>query len=89
MLLFTYNDYLDYNSNYKIQKFVKLQNKKVNSQINIKKPPGDFTDTLDVVLNKYIDLNIEKLLKEEQEISYVINDYFIVQICEVTLNSLE
>ena len=89
MLLFTYNDYLDYNSNYKIQKFVKLQNKKVNSQINIKKPPDDFTGTLDVILNKYIDIDIEKLLKEEQEISYVINDYFKVQICEVTLNNLE
>jgi len=35
MQIFTYNDYLDYISNYKIKKLIKIQNKRIKIKNNI------------------------------------------------------
>ena len=37
MQIFTYNDYLDYISNYKIKKLIKIQNKRIKIKNNIEK----------------------------------------------------
>ena len=49
MQIFTYNDYLDYISNYKIKKLIKIQNKRIKIKNNIEK---------EKYKNKKIDLQI-------------------------------
>ena len=90
MQLFTYNDYLDYVSNSKIKKLIQGQNKKAyNIDIIEKNKRISKEKKLVEMFNENIENAIEKLLYDEQEVSYIINDYFKIQICDVNSENLE
>lgn len=90
MQLFTYNDYLDYVSNSKIKKLIHGQNKKAyNIDIIEKNKRISKEKKLVEMFNENIENAIEKLLYDEQEVSYIINDYFKIQICDVNSENLE
>ena len=90
MQLFTYNDYLDYMSNSKIKKLIQGQNKKAyNIDIIEKNKRISKEKKLVEMFNENIENAIEKLLYDEQEVSYIINDYFKIQICDVNSENLE
>ncbi len=90
MQLFTYNDYLDYVSNSKIKKLIHGQNKKAyNIDIIGKNKKISKEKKLVEMFNENIENAIEKLLYDEQEVSYIINDYFKIQICDVNSENLE
>ena len=90
MQIFTYNDYLDYISNKKIKKLIQNQNKKVNTKESIEKSKQEAKEKdMTEKIKENLDKNIEELLKDEQEVSKIINDYFKIQICDINSENLE
>ena len=90
MQIFTYNDYLDYISNYKIKKLIKIQNKRIKIKNNIEKEKYKNKEKTEVEkIKEKIENTIEKLIEDKQEVSKIINDYLKISICDINTNNLE
>ena len=90
MQIFTYNDYLDYISNYKIKKLIKIQNKRIKKKNNIEKEKYKNKEKTEVEkIKEKIENTIEKLIEDKQEVSKIINDYLKISICDINTNNLE
>lgn len=90
MQIFTYNDYLDYISNYKIKKKIKIQNKRIKIKNNIEKEKYKNKEKTEVEkIKEKIENTIEKLIEDKQEVSKIINDYLKISICDINTNNLE
>ena len=90
MQIFTYNDYLDYISNYKIKKLIKIQNKRIKIKNNIEKENKENKEKTEVEkIKEKIENTIEKLIEDKQEVSKIINDYLKISICDINTNNLE
>ena len=90
MQIFTYNDYLDYISNYKIKKLIKIQNKRIKIKNNIEKEKYENKEKTEVEkIKEKIENTIEKLIEDKQEVSKIINDYLKISICDINTNNLE
>ena len=90
MQIFTYNDYLDYISNYKIKKLIKIQNKRIKIKNNIEKEKYKNKEKTEVEkIKEKIENTIEKLIEDKQEVSKIINDYLKISICDINANNLE
>ena len=90
MQIFTYNDYLDYISNYKIKKLIKIQNKRIKIKNNIEKEKYKNKEKTEVEkIKEKIENTIEKLIEDKREDSKIINDYLKISICDINTNNLE
>ena len=90
MQIFTYNDYLDYISNYKIKKLIKIKNKRIKIKNNIEKEKYKNKEKTEVEkIKEKIENTIEKLIEDKQEVSKIINDYLKISICDINTNNLE
>ena len=90
MQIFTYNDYLDFISNYKIKKLIKIQNKRIKIKNNIEKEKYENKEKTEVEkIKEKIENTIEKLIEDKQEVSKIINDYLKISICDINTNNLE
>ncbi len=89
MQIFTYNDYLDYISNYKIKKLIKIQNKRIKIKNNIEKKNTKTKKNRSRKIKEKIENTIEKLIEDKQEVSKIINDYLKISICDINTNNLE
>lgn len=90
MQIFTYNDYLDYITNYIIKKLIKIQNKRIKIKNNIEKEKYKNKEKTEVEkIKEKIENTIEKLIEDKQEVSKIINDYLKISICDINTNNLE
>ncbi len=90
MVIFTYNDYLDYIENYKLQKAMEIENKKIKLeklQKELQKEKNN--QTTKEIKEEKIDEIIEFLINQKDEISKFINDFFKTQNWEIIKENLE
>ena len=99
MVIFTYNDYLDCTTNYKIKKLIETKNKIIKNENLYKKEKikkeeikekseiekEEIKNKTEIKINKII----EKLINEKEEIIDLINDYFKIEEKTISNTNLE
>ncbi len=87
MVIFTYNDYLDCITNYKMKKIIEMENKIIKKERIFRKNISDQFKINE--LEEKINVLIEKLLMEKGEVVNFINDFLKVRQLDVKNSNFE